>query len=65
MEKTSTVRIITIIRKSDQKRILEAATVEALEINFYDSYIELDFKKENINYNMSIKEPQDFKIIIE
>ena len=61
----SAIRKITIIRKTDDTKILDAARVEELEINFYDSSIDIEFKKENISYNMSIKNPLDSKIIIE
>ena len=61
----STIRKITIIKKEEDQKILDAQAVEALEINFYDSYIELAFKKDSIEYTMSIKEANNYKIIIE
>jgi len=66
MEQTkNTVRLITIIKKSDDKKILEAATVDSLEINFYNTSIDLEFIKDDISYTMHIKNSNDYKIIIE
>ena len=65
MEKTVTIRLITIIRKSDQVRILDAQSVDSLEINFYSDSVDIDFIKDDINYTMNIKEASNYKIIIE
>ncbi len=65
MEKNVTIRLITIIRKSDQVRILDAQSVDSLEINFYSDRVDIDFIKDDINYTMNIKEASNYKIIIE
>ena len=65
MEKNATIRLITIIRKSDQVRILDAQSVDSLEINFYSDRVDIDFVKDDINYTMNIKEASNYKIIIE
>ncbi len=65
METVKTIRLITVIRKSDNIKILDAASVDSLEINFYSDRIDLEFEKDSINYTMNIKEASNFKIIIE
>ena len=65
MENNKSIRLITVIRKSDNIKILDAACVDSLEINFYSERIDLEFEKDSINYTMNIKEASNFKIIIE
>ena len=64
-ETVKTIRLITIIRKSDNIKILDAACVDSLSIEFYTDRIDLEFEKDSIIYNMHIKEASNFKIIIE
>lgn len=64
-KQVKTIRLITIIRKSDQVRILDAQSVDSLEINFYSDRVDIDFIKDDINYSMNIKESSNYKIIIE
>lgn len=65
MGQSKTIRLITIIRKNDQVRILDAQSVDSLEINFYSDRVDVEFIKDDISYNMNIKEASNYKIIIE
>ena len=65
MEQLKTIRKITITRKSDNVNILNAQSVDSLEINFYSDRVDIEFIKEEINYTMNIKEASNYKIIIE
>lgn len=65
MEQVKTIRKITITRKNDNINILNAQSVDSLEINFYSDRVDIEFIKDDINYTMNIKEASNYKIIIE
>ena len=65
MEDKKIIRNITVTRKSDQVNILNAMSVDSLEINFYSDRVDIDFTKDDISYTMNIKNALDYKIIIE
>ena len=65
MEQSKIIRKITITRKNDNINILNAQSVDSLEINFYCDRVDIEFIKDDINYTMNIKEASNYKIIIE
>lgn len=65
MEQSKTIRKITITRKNDNVNILNAQSVDSLEINFYSDRVDIEFIKDDISYTMNIKEASNYKIIIE
>lgn len=64
-KQVKTIRKITITRKNDNIIILNAQSVDSLEINFYSDRVDIEFIKDDINYTMNIKEASNYKIIIE
>ena len=65
MEQSKIIRKITITRKNDNINILNAQSVDSLEINFYSDRVDIEFIKDDISYTMNIKEASNYKIIIE